>query len=369
MPKRLLAAALWLAVLIILRTTTPALAVTGACVNCHTMHNSQDNSPMATFPAKGVAGTGPNSFLTRGTCIGCHAQGSGSNIVTIGGSEIPQVFHTNATDLAGGNFAYIDGTKAGAGSASGHNVTELFGVNSDANLNFAPGASHIVVSDSNLTCSGSYGCHGTRNSSNIGTNSLKGAHHGNVNGQLNTADTVANSYMFLYRVKGYENTVNKWRNVDANSHHEYFGATTPMPTFDCFNCHTYAGAAPVNQTISGYCATCHGAFHDLGGIGGDVTSPFVRHPTDVVIKNSDEYAAYTTYNVLAPPGRPAVPAAASNTVVPGTDVVTCLSCHASHASKYPDMLKWDYDGECLSHAGDGTKPNCGCFVCHTTKDN
>lgn len=343
-----------------------AWAVTGFCVNCHTMHNSQDGLPIDTG--------GQNSYLTTNTCIGCHAQGTAANVVTIAGSDIPQVFHTNATDLAGGNFAYIDGTKGGVANASfGHNIVDLFGVDSDGNIDDAPGfGPHASpVSDSNLTCSGRYGCHGTRNSSNVGIKSLKGSHHNNADGSLTVATTVANSYRFLYRVKGYENTVDPWRNVDANSHNEYFGATTPMAdNANCANCHSFAGAAPASQTISGFCSTCHGSFHDIPGIGGNITSPFVRHPTDILIPNDAEYSAYTGYSVLAPPGRPiAGIAGASNTVTPGTDMVTCISCHVSHASQYPDMLRWDYTTECISEVGDGARPNCGCFVCHTLKDD
>ncbi|MCG2708765.1 MAG: hypothetical protein L6246_00355, partial [Thermodesulfovibrionales bacterium] len=68
-------------------------------------------------------GTGPNSCLTRGTCFGCHGMGP-TKTVTIGGSVIPQVYHTDASgDLAGGNFAYILGAKgSGASDAKGHNI-------------------------------------------------------------------------------------------------------------------------------------------------------------------------------------------------------------------------------------------------------
>ena len=120
--------------------------------------------------------------------------------------------------------------------------------------------------------------------------------------------------------------------------------------------------APGN-TISGFCGTCHGLFHAVDEIGG-TTSPFIRHPTDIVIKDSGEYQYYTTYSVEAPVGRTTVPDSMSDTVTPGTDVVTCLSCHAAHASNYPDMLKWDYD-EMIAGGGN----TGGCFTCHTTKDD
>jgi len=80
------------------------------------MHNSQGGTEMATYGGE----TGPNSFLTRGSCIGCHAQGTGNKIENIGGSEIPQVYHTDSSDLAGGNFGYIDGKKGAASNSHGH---------------------------------------------------------------------------------------------------------------------------------------------------------------------------------------------------------------------------------------------------------
>ena len=197
--------------------------------------------------------------------------------------------------------------------------------------------------------------------------SLKGAHHNNVDGKCYIADDIYNSYRFLFGVKGLENTHDKWQNESNTSHNEYFGATTPMNVEGCgaSACHYKATTIrPSNNTISGFCATCHGNFHSIQGIGGSTTSPFTRHPSDVVIPNEGEYQYYTTYSVEAPPGRTTVPDSVSSTVTPGSDVVTCLSCHAAHATDYPDMLKWDYNEMVAAGGGSG-----GCFTCHTTKDD
>lgn len=351
--------------LILLLPGNSSAAVTGACSNCHTMHNSQGGAAMATYGG----GTGPNSYLVRGTCLGCHAQGTANNIETVGTSQIPQVYHTNPTDLAAGNFANI-GTKGGAtpSDSKGHNVIDLFGTNSDGVLDEAPGVYMVhsgFLSDTYLTCAGSKGCHGSRQSaSGTGIAALSGAHHGNVDGQLNTADTVANSYRFLLGVKGFENSTDKWQNKSATSHNEYYGKTTPT-TYACGSndCHASYPAKPLNGTITDFCGTCHPDFHGTGNIGGDAISPFTRHPTDIVLKNSGEYAAYTTYSVEAPVGRTSVPASMSGTVTPGTDVVTCLSCHFAHASNYDDMLRWDYSTMVAGGGGSG-----GCFTCHTEKN-
>ncbi|MDD5154638.1 MAG: hypothetical protein PHR03_08230, partial [Desulfovibrionales bacterium] len=334
-----LSATLALVLFLILSIPVTSLAkATGPCVNCHTMHNSQGGAAMATYRGE----TGPNSFLTRGSCIGCHAQGTANKIVTIGGSEIPQVYHTDGSgDLAGGNFKYLE-----TDDNRGHNVSE-FG-NPDGILNSAPGHHSTTEPTTNtLTCAGHNGCHGYRRfNSGSGLPTLKGAHHGNVDGKCDSATTVANSYRFLYSVKGFENMgANKYQNLNATDHNEYFGTTSPGET-GCLDCHDMADdmkIKPPNMTISGFCATCHSNFHKLSGIGGSTTGPFTRHPTDVVLPSdaSKEYKDYTSYSVEAPVGRTTVLAAPSSTVTPGTDVVTCLSCHAAHATNYPDMLRWD----------------------------
>jgi predicted CXXCH cytochrome family protein len=55
-------------------------------------------------------------------------------------------------------------------------------------------------------------------------------------------------------------------------------------------------------------------------------------------------------------------------VVPGEDVVTCISCHRPHGSPYPDMLRWDYANDCNTGNPDTEANPCGCYSCHTTKD-
>ncbi|MFH1673783.1 MAG: cytochrome c3 family protein [Pseudomonadota bacterium] len=309
--------------------------------------------------------TDPQPALLRGTCLGCHGMGGGSRIVTIGGSEIPQVYHTDSTDLAGGNFRYIET----GGDSRGHNVVDLNVA--DNVLSSPPGYNCAYpVSNTQLTCAGNYGCHGYRYK-NQGTASeiMKGTHHKNVDGKCDVADDVYNSYRFLLGVKGLENTIDKWENKNVDSHNEYYGANTPMTDGSCFDCHAFApgsmNASPASNTISGFCSTCHDDFHFLYGIGGDTNSPFARHPSDIILPGgTTEYAAYTTYSVEAPVGRTIVLDGPSGTVTPGTDVVTCLSCHAPHATNYPDILRWDYNN---MNAGGGG-PDTGCFTCHTGKN-
>jgi len=365
-----------LACICVLICSGAALAtISGPCSECHTMHNSQNNQAM-TYNASAT----PNDVLLKGTCYGCHAQGAGApSIVILGVDSIPQVYHDAATDLAGGNFAYIDGIKgSGASDGKGHNISDLTGT--DADLYAPPGG--IVqfghdnggnVNTNNLCCAGTNGCHGNRYGP-TGYIGITGAHHTNLDGSRDPAATdkeSGHSYRFLLGVKGYEDP--DWQNtIGPADHNEYFGRTTPVQ-LGCgggsLSCHGTGGVRPPDGTMSQYCATCHGNFHTLetntsNGIGPAVVSPFIRHPTDLAIPNSGEYAAYVSYDQDAPVARTtAGPWAPNSTITPGSDAVMCLSCHVSHASNYLDMLRWDYSTMIAGGGGTG-----GCFVCHTTKN-
>jgi hypothetical protein len=342
--------------------------VTGECVNCHTMHNSQAGQAMATYGTSSPEGadTDPKVDLLRGTCFGCHAQMTGEAIVTIGSSKIPQVFHNfgqpGADDLAGGNFAYITGYKgSGASDARGHNIVQLN--RPDDTLSTPPGDQHATgITNFNLTCAGKYGCHGDRTvDGDYGA--INGAHH--ANDSMVDGETGGASFRFLNGVKGVENNgpAYPWQDYNQNHHNEYKGSTSPGIS---------GPTSPAGNTISGLCAECHGYYH---GISQDETgeyghTPWRRHPTDVVLegtthsgtKTLGEYVFYQTYDVVAPVARPednytGLP----DEVRPGTDIVMCLSCHGAHATNYFKLMRWDYRG----WPGDGVN---GCAVCHTSKD-
>jgi len=329
--------------------------VTGVCSNCHTMHNSQNGAAMATYGSSNPegAGTGTKEFLLRGTCFGCHAQMTSNYIETINDSKIPQVYHNNSTrDLAGGNFAYITGHKgSGASDTKGHNVIQLD--NNDDTLATPPGDQHSTgITNANFTCAGQYGCHGNRATTGNYA-AMKGAHHtddGTIDG-----NSTGTSFRFLKGVLGLEYNTSDypWQDYDKDHHNEYKGATSPG---------TSEKTAPAGSTISGLCAECHGYYHGSGtDETGGTASPWLRHPTDIVLKGSGEYTAYTTYSTIAPVAR-TDPTSVSSTVTPGTDIIMCLSCHGVHATNYFKLMHWDYTNTTLSTALEG------CNVCHTSKD-
>lgn len=304
-------------------------------------------------------GATPIEKLLRGDCIGCHAQApaGGSNII----NSIPQVQHSAATDLAGGNFQ--DGTTS---QANIHNVAGLTGINQDTTLlNDPPGYSSAydpAATDfdtgSRLTCAGQNGCHGNRDTTNEWT-AVSGGHHGDDSmlkfGTLNEGTmggSVAASYRFLLGVHGGENT--SWANTDASDHNEYKGEAL-------------AGARSTQgwgdiETISHLCAECHGVYHASATITNyTTTGPWLRHPTDYVLPNTGEYASISsTYQIDAPVGRATLAMGAPVPTVDITaDIVTCLSCHMAHGGPYPDILRWDYTNTLAA----GT----GCLYCHTGK--
>jgi len=216
---------------------------------------------------------------------------------------------------------------------------------------------------------------------------------------------VAAGYRFIPGLFGYGNTVDRWQNVNSTDHNEYYGSTATAvgAGAGCGVCHqegtagTDALGNPVggfssraattsylkvpNNSMSGFCATCHGVFHSMGSENG-TSGAFLRHPSDWVIPASGEYAAYTSYDITAPVARPTVYTAASGTVTPGTDMVMCLSCHEAHATQYDFMLRFNYgtytgadglyDGSGTMDAGaygsiGAATAQGGCLACHTTK--
>jgi hypothetical protein len=330
--------------------------VAGNCANCHTMHNSQGGSDMATYGGT----SGNNPCLTRGDCIGCHAYDTSGtdNVVNIDGSLVPQVWHNGTKDLAAGNFKYI---ASNDNDRKGHNVAAIDPEDTAAmfGMNGAPGAeSALGITEANFSCAGKYGCHGDRAVTDEIT-SIKGAHHAD-DGTIDGLST-GTSYRFLKGVLGLENPTTAWQNASSIDHNEYKGINGPgaLPA---------GPTTPANGTISGLCAECHGYYHGTNTTEtGGTASPWIRHPTDFSLPSNGEYASYTTYSIVAPVARTDV-SAVSGTVNPGgttDDIVMCLSCHGAHVTNYYKLMRWDYNGD---EGGDLAEQLSGCIVCHTSKN-
>ncbi|MBW2644910.1 MAG: hypothetical protein JRE23_01800 [Deltaproteobacteria bacterium] len=314
-------------------------AVTGMCSHCHTMHNSQGGQQVVAFEAfEGY--TDANPSLLNTTCVGCHSA-EGFTISTTGTPIVWNIGGNFGTDdpLAGGNFSYVTVT-----NAQGHNVAGIVGQDQTLAL-IPPGGSAL---SSQLTCAGVSGCHGDRGNSDQ-LDAVRTAHHkDDSEGTPGGAAGVGLSYRFLNGISGTED--NDWEQDNVNtSHNEYKGANDFDDT----------------ANISSLCSQCHGDFHSTSGVGSG--SPWLRHPTNIVLPTMGEYQYYNggpgggaaaPYSMIAPVARPDLSAiGVTSEARPGTDIVMCLSCHRVHGSPNFKMIRWDILNDF----------SIGCGVCHTSK--
>ncbi|MEW6419224.1 MAG: cytochrome c3 family protein [Nitrospirota bacterium] len=376
---------------LVLSEFTYAKVSGSTCSNCHTMHNSQNASRMRLDDTP-ITGSGSGecldchaetrAVLLRLDCLGCHAQdpGGGTNIIN---SNWPQIAHNAPTYLSGGNYRYVF-----TDDTYGHNVHgfgSLIGTDSNLgnnppgyNSNYDPSTGKYQPGNTagQVMCAGQNGCHGNRNQL-IPYLAMKGTHHaddsilkfgvgftetGQGGGTGSTSDftTAGKSYRFLYNVHGGEDS--DWQATEGSSdHNEYKGSVYGSS-------HALSQTWNSIDTISELCAECHGYFHLGGSSGIGSSSPWLRHPTDIVIPNTGEYAQYNTpntgtsqYSLIAPLARQNIPNSSSGSVTLNSDVVMCLSCHRAHASPYYKIMRWDYKNWPAS----GTN---GCSVCHTSKN-
>jgi predicted CXXCH cytochrome family protein len=343
---------------------SPAAAkVSGPCNNCHTMHNSQNGSSMALTGAgwdgatlQGTPTDTPNSRLTITTCVGCHTATTGGTIIDLGdGTRVPIVNSGGgypASPLAGGNFNPVSGNHQ-----KGHNVEGIAG--EDSNLSIVPGQQ--IGGNDQLSISDCLNCHipalvgwpgipfvKTRTGDVLICEDCHTPRH-HTNDSATLVDGAGGWYRFLYEVKGIEDP--DWeQTVTSQKHNEYQGET-----------------ASYGNSISDKGCACHGQYHALrtpGKVGDG--SPWLKHPADVALPTTGEYAAYIIYDPQAPVARPDLSGYTdpTQTVTPGVDQVMCLSCHRPHGTLHDDILRWDYQ---TMQAGGGSNTT-GCFICHTKKD-
>lgn len=332
-------------------------AVTGACATCHVMHASQ--------VATGGGTNTPLDYLLKSNCLACH---TGTNSTDGSTPATPFIYTTGVSDLttslAGGNFKFADDN-----DRYGHNPVELSG-GVDGTLTANPpgwktgfsdhgqiGGGSPAWASNDLSCAGTYGCHGTHDSSGV-----NGAHHANETGALTfpSTVTVANSFRFLYGIKGYEAVDYEYNpSATTGAHNVYYGIARS-------GAEATGDTASDTNTVSYFCAECHGIFHSGGSSNEGIsdtsdtlfTDPWIRHPVDISMPTTagSEYLGYNTYLPGVPVASNDVSDGALTVSGAGDRIVMCLSCHYGHAGPYAADLRWD-----------SSSNDSGCKSCHTTK--
>jgi predicted CXXCH cytochrome family protein len=318
-------------------------AVQGPCSNCHTMHNSQDGA------ANTLDGGPVNDFLTVGSCLGCHGDGTLA-------TGAPDVFGAEGVDMcAGGTFddtQFPDNTYV-------HNVTDITWTGDHVeDLTVTPGldageAGQLgTVLPSNLSCAGVTGCHGDHDATKTtSAEGIKGYHHGST------------AYRYCQIGTGAGTPIDGIGSPDW----EAGGATTT-------NHNVYV--ADKDDGISAFCAQCHGDFHNEAATTGDTggSSPFDRHPTDnllasatgwdlsrVTIDHNANPFAFLRSDITAQGlDYDTLYATTWTGTLDGLARVACVSCHRAHGSPYQDILRFSY---ATQQAG-STTVSTGCLGCH-----
>jgi hypothetical protein len=343
-------------------------AVKGLCSNCHTMHNSQEGAFVAyTRDSSGQKVFREQAFgmLLKTDCIGCHSHAGAETIVGIADSTVPVVLNlteptyppdgSTTSTLAGGNFHWI----VNGGDPYGHNVEGISGPDFRFPPTQAPGGEARTGECAN--------CHGTLATPEGGCNGCHVPQH-----HAGSANVVAGREDGWYRFLGsvmqrvpqqIEPTAEGVVGIEApdweqkplaTQHNTYQGKPGPYAS--------YLESGAIDQK----CVGCHGQFHKAT----IADSTWIRHPVDVAIPDSGEFAGFTTYNPLVPVARQNVTSqdAGFSQINRGSDLVACISCHRPHGSPYPAMLRWGYRDWPGTDSHTNQLAVNGCAVCHTSKD-
>lgn len=281
--------------------------VGGSCVNCHTMHSSQDGQ--GAIDADNLM----RPSLTTTDCVGCHSSGGASTIVTLGETKIPIVFNsgsapdyppdgTSSSALAGGNFYWV----AKGDDSKGHNV---FGIsNVDQNLSVGPGYPSNAASGCH--------CHSTLATADSGCTGCHTPRH-HADDSATVVDVIGGSYRFLGGVmdrffgaivEGSDNSPNSrpwvagieakdWeQNPSADNHNTYSGTDT-----------VYArtvGTYLSNSSIGELCNGCHGNFHHMMNEGQGLNNRVPGFVTPVTWSFLTAGSIKTTLNTIHWPQSP-----------------------------------------------------------------
>ena len=342
------------------------------CSLCHTMHNSQNGSPMVTAADGDMDGAAqPHLLLYENKselCLSCHSLNDAVN------GENPPDVYTNAQATPGGDFALA----ATGNTTKGHNpwhidgaggtidddevMTDGAGGVAGSGKNIAPGSAVALWEWSCLSCHRPHKDTGLADSDIRATYShrLLRKHVKGPNIDASGAD--------------YEDVSTALD--DANMiQADLIAANVNTDAETALNHNVYEVTTLGTQGFGQWCGACHSNPDDAGtGFHGAVVgdddvgngTDWIRHPTATIL-NADLAGNYgLTYN-------PAIPLEVTDAAeldakddVAMADPyasyaqVSCLSCHKAHASAFADATRWDMAGP------SGVDDNCN--KCHGIGD-
>lgn len=314
-------------------------AVSGPCVNCHTMHSSQGSTSLPT-DWEANFDTNLRGSLLASDCIGCHTTTGTNPYDATADSPTPFVYVGSGSKyLAGGYFT--DG-----GDSHDDKSHTIGWVGDPAGYDGSSGTFTEYTGDTTggLACAGTAGCHGIQTVSDE-AKAVAGGHHEN-------SLKPALGYRML--MVGSDEVVG----TEASDYEKDLNDGDTPVTGDPHN--LYSANQTTGASISELCGKCHSNFH---GTGEDHTKnaddAWIRHPSDELIPTGWEIQTLTNYTPVDWLNNPVgtIDAAAPAT---GNMYATCISCHRAHGTEYNDILRWDYSAQ---NAG-SPSVTTGCLGCH-----
>ncbi len=337
------------------------------CGGCHSMHSPKAGGTML------LVGIDASS-----TCLTCHEHA---------GDTVPTGYHisTAPADMAvgvppkqrtpGGDFGWLKKsytftvrgtTTTEDGATHGHNIVAGdFGYVVDPVNTQAPGGTFLAAK---LACNSCHDQHGKFRRLNDGSIATTGAPI-IASGSYATSTTpqyaeppAAGTALGVYRLlagSGYSNSV---------------AGAIPFPGVPAAKApNTYNQTEATNQvrvaygvsaglgksTWGNWCGTCHGAMHSTGNyvhpvdtaLSGPIIANYNSYVksgdlTGVVASAFSSLAPFATNNGdYAALAALAISNAPSSAGPAGGDQVNCMSCHRAHATGFPEMLRFNIEGE------------------------
>jgi len=344
------------------------------CDGCHSMHSAEADG----------------AFLLQGsdqssTCMLCHLHtgdsGPDSYHVVTADADMP-AGRAPLQRTPGGDFGWLKKTytfivggitTTETGDSHGHNViAKDFGYTPDATHATAPGGTFPSMQ---LGCISCHDPHGKYRRLSTGLISKSGApiigsgSYDNSYGNSTTKPIPAGQAVGAYRLlagAGYTKG-----GVTFNGVPPAVAPSTYNQTEGTNQVRVAYGVSISNghTTWSNWCATCHGAMHSTGNY---------VHPVDTAMNGTliNRYNLYVSSGIMTGsftgsrtgqgPFTSLVPFTQNTgnyTLLganaksdgsrlggpSGGDQVSCLSCHRAHASGFPDMLRWQMEGEFITY--------------------